>query len=242
MLYLNDLAINVTEAERLDPGRTVFRLTLSSPICYLPSTVIVKQQKIGWEDEFQQEIRAYKKLENLQGTIIPIFFGHGFFNGLDALVISEVKGVTLHDLARGNFDVQQEALEMHLEKALGAFDRHKALYWDAKPDNFLFCTDTIPEKSKIMVVDLEQVEFPRDHQPWYHTINSGSVGNLMSKFKDGKSPNRPLSPAGACYQSGAENEEDGSETIGLWRPVGRMKDETPQFLLSLVVASLVFSD
>ncbi|KAJ6139049.1 hypothetical protein N7471_005535 [Penicillium samsonianum] len=194
-LYLNDLAINVTEAERLDPGRTVFRLTLSSPICYLPSRVIVKQQKIGWKISKER--------------LIPIFFGQGFCNGLDALVISEVKGVTLHDLARGNFDVQQEALKMHLEKALGAFDRHKALYWDAKPDNFLFCADTIPEKSKIMVVDLEQVEFPRDHQPWYHTINSGSVGNLMSKFKDGKSPNRPLSPAGT------EDEEDGSEMIGL---------------------------
>lgn len=219
----------MTKAERLDPRRTVFRLTLSSPLSYnLPSTIIVKQQKIGWEDEFQREIQAYKSLENLQGTIIPIFFGQGFFNGLDALVISEVKGITLYDLARGNFDVHQEELKMHLERALCAFNRHKALYWDAKPDNFLFCADHIPEKSKVMVVDLEQVEFPRDLQPWHHTTNLGSVGNLMSKFRDGQNPNRPLSPAGACYQPGVEDKEGGSETFGLQRPMGRMKDETPK--------------
>ncbi|KAJ5251178.1 hypothetical protein N7489_001588 [Penicillium chrysogenum] len=151
-----------------------------------------------------------------------------FFNGLDALEISEVKGITLYDLARGNFDVHQEELKMHLERALCAFNRHKALYWDAKPDNFLFCADHIPEKSKVMVVDLEQVEFPRDLQPWHHTTNLGSVGNLMSKFRDGQNPNRPLSPAGACYQPGVEDKEGGSETFGLQRPMGRMKDETPK--------------
>ncbi|CAI7568546.1 unnamed protein product [Penicillium viridicatum] len=213
MLYLNDQPINVTKAERLDPKRTVFRLTLSSPLSYnLPSIVIVKQQKIGWEDEFQQEIQTYKSLETLQETI-PIFFGRDFFNGLDALVVSEVKGITLHDLARGNFDVHQEELNMRLEKALCAFDRRKAVYWDAKPDNFLFCADNIPEKNKVMVVDLEQVEFPHDLQPWHH--NSGSVGSLMSKFKDGQNPNRPLSPAGACYQPGVQDEEGRSEMIDI---------------------------
>ncbi|CAG8410946.1 unnamed protein product [Penicillium salamii] len=230
-LYLNDLPINVIEAERLHPGRTVFRLTLSSPLCYnIPSTstVIVKQQRIGWEDEFQREIQAYEKLENLQGTIIPIFFGQGSFNGLDALVISEVEGITLHDLARGNFGVQQEALKMHLEKALGAFDEHKAVYWDAKPDNFLFCADAIPEQSKVMVVDLEQVEFPRPLQPWHHNLNSGNVCNLISKFKDGQNPNRPLSPANACYEPGAKGEEGRSEPIAPQRPVGWMKDEPPK--------------
>ncbi|KAJ5345268.1 hypothetical protein N7452_003272 [Penicillium brevicompactum] len=230
-LYLHDLPINVTKAERLDPGRTVFRLTLSSPLCHnIPSTstVIVKQQKVGWEDEFQQEIQAYEQLETLQGTIIPIFFGQGSFNGLNALVISEVQGITLHDLARGNFGVQQEALEMQLEKALGAFDEHEAVYWDAKPDNFLFCVDAIPERSKVMVVDLEQVEFPRPLQCWHHKINLGSVGNLMSKFRDGQNPNRPLSPGGDCDHPGAKIEEGGSETIALQRPVGQMKHETPK--------------
>lgn len=204
------------KAERLDPKRTVFRLTLSSSLFHnLPSTIIVKQQKFGWEDEFQQEIQAYKVLENLQGTIIPIFFGQGFFDSLDALVISEVRGITLHYLARGNFDVHHEELKMHLEKALCAFDRHKAIYWDAKPDNFLFCADALPEKSKVMVVDLEQVEFPRNLQPWHYTINSNSVCSLISRFKDGQNPNRPISPTGACYQPGVEDEEGRSETFGL---------------------------
>lgn len=126
----------MTEVEPLDPQRPVFRLTLSSPLPLVdptaamdaPSTVIVKQQKINWEDEFKQEIQAYEKLKELQGTVIPIFYGQGSFNDLDAFVISEVKGVTLHDLARANFGVQEDALKMHLKKALGAFDEHKALY------------------------------------------------------------------------------------------------------------------
>ncbi|KAJ6126219.1 hypothetical protein N7471_010712 [Penicillium samsonianum] len=227
--YLNDLLIDVTEVEPLDPQRPVFRLTLSSPLPLVdptaeidaPSTVIVKQQKINSEDEFKQEIQAYEKLKELQGTVIPIFYGQGSFNGLDAFVISEVKGVTLHDLARANFGVQEDALKMHLEKALGAFDKHKALYWDAKPDNFLFCA----KQSKVMIVDLEQVEFPCPLQPWHR--NSGSVDNLMSKFRDGRNPNRPLSPAGVWDQPGAED-EGGSKMVGLRGPVGRMKEGTPK--------------
>lgn len=209
------------KAERLDPKRTVFRLTLSSSLSHnLPSTIIVKQQKFGWEDEFQQEIQAYKILENFQGTIIPFFFGQGFFNGLDALVISEVKGITLHDLARGNFNVHHEELKMHLEKALCAFDRYKAIYWDARLDNFLFCADALPGKSKVMVVDLEQVEFRRNLQPWHYTINSDNVCGLIITFKEGQNPNRPLSPASACYPPGCyppgvEDEEGRSETFGL---------------------------
>ncbi|KAJ6189570.1 hypothetical protein N7519_004478 [Penicillium mononematosum] len=220
MLYLNDRPpINVTIAERLVLGRTVFRLTLSPPLRYnLPSeptvtastsTVIVKQQKKGWEGEFQQEIQAYEKLVSLQGTIIPIFFGQGSFNGHDALVISEVNGITLHDLAKENVGVQPEALEKHLESALTAFDDHEAVYWDAKLDNFLFCAGINPEQSKIMIVDLEQVEFPRPLEPWLVNINSRSAPDLISRFKDRQNPNRPLSPAGACYQPGAEDGEGG---------------------------------
>ncbi|KOS42182.1 hypothetical protein ACN38_g6954, partial [Penicillium nordicum] len=93
----------MTEVEPLDPQRPVFRLTLSSPLPLVdptaamdaPSTVIVKQQKINWEDEFKQEIQAYEKLKELQGTVIPIFYGQGSFNDLDARVSLSSSALTL---------------------------------------------------------------------------------------------------------------------------------------------------
>jgi beta-galactosidase GanA len=200
-------------------------LTLSPPLRYnLPSeptvtastsTVIVKQQKKGWEGEFQQEIQAYEKLVSLQGTIIPIFFGQGSFNNHDALVISEVNGITLHDLANENLGVQHEALEKHLKSALSAFDDH-GVYWDAKLDNFMFCAGVNPEQSKVMIVDLEQVECPRSLEPWLVNINSRSAPDLLSNFKYRQNPNRPTSPAG-CYQPGAEDGGGGWESVGLQR-------------------------
>ncbi|OJJ94758.1 hypothetical protein ASPACDRAFT_48586 [Aspergillus aculeatus ATCC 16872] len=62
--------ITATEAELLDQQRTVYRLKFA-PDLYrhtIPITatsVIVKQLKDGWEDEFQDEEKAYRRLKNL---------------------------------------------------------------------------------------------------------------------------------------------------------------------------------
>lgn len=83
---------------------TVHRLELDqrSPRPGLPRTVILKQQKDGWEEEFQNEIHVYDRLKELQGAVIPRFLGQGSFNGLPALILSEVVGTTLYDFAHNN--------------------------------------------------------------------------------------------------------------------------------------------
>jgi hypothetical protein len=54
------------KVERLDPNRTLYRVTIE-PVSGLPSTIIVKQQKEGWTEEFQRETEAYANMKDLQG-------------------------------------------------------------------------------------------------------------------------------------------------------------------------------
>lgn len=70
------------KAEQLDPNHTLYRVEIE-PVDDLPPTIIVKQQKEGWSEEFQQEIQAYA---------IPQFLGQGDFDGVPALILSEIVG------------------------------------------------------------------------------------------------------------------------------------------------------
>ena len=160
--YLDGHPITATEVEQLDPGReTLYRLELDSgsfrhTITVTATTVIVKQQKDEWEEEFRSEIKAYDKFKELQGTVIPHVFGHGSFNGLPALILSEVARTTLYDLAHDKeCKVQEETLESQLEEVFAALSGYGAVYWDQKLDNFL-----LSDNDMVMVVDLEQVSSP----------------------------------------------------------------------------------
>lgn len=143
----------------------------------LPDKIIVKQMKDEWEEEFQQEENAYTKLHELQGTVIPKFFGKGSFNGHLALFLSWVEGITLYNLARNGSSFEEEALGPQLEKALRELHDRGAEYWDPRLDNFFVCDD-----GKVMVVDLEQVEFPQEPQEWEDSVNFGNAAYLEFLF------------------------------------------------------------
>ncbi|RAH72806.1 uncharacterized protein BO66DRAFT_21603 [Aspergillus aculeatinus CBS 121060] len=170
-----------TEIERLDRHRTVYRFKLE-PGSYrhtIPKTatsVIVKQQKDEWEEEFEDEQRAYNRLKKLQGKVIPYFYGRGHFGGLPALVLSDIDGITLDELARSNYEVPEESLRSSLEEVFSELTKHGALYRDQKLDNFLLCDGKGRGKSRVMVVDLEQVEFPEHLRPWQHSITRRERG------------------------------------------------------------------
>lgn len=181
------------EVEQLDPSRkTLHRLTLE-PIIDFPRTIIVKQQKEGWEKEFQSEIQTYEKLKLLQGKVIPQYFGQRLFNEAPALFLSEVPGTTLHDIAHDNeWNIEQTLLESQLKKSLMALSEQGAVFWDAKLDNFMFCYHEGCEDGKVMIVDLEDVKF--SDKTWEIALNLGSVSSLMSDFRDIRDPNRSSSP------------------------------------------------
>jgi hypothetical protein len=191
-LLFNDLLIIPTKVQRLDKiHNSLHRLELE-PSDYLPRTVVVKQQKDGWKEEFENEQKVYERLEKLQGIVIPRYFGQGLFNQVPALILSEVAGTTLLELARSNRDIQEEILETQITKALHAFTKFGAVYWDQRLDNFLLCD--MGQNSGVMIVDLEEVAFPDKPRPWEKQLNRAGVSSLMSDFRSVRDPNRPPTP------------------------------------------------
>ncbi|CAG8368001.1 unnamed protein product [Penicillium salamii] len=190
MFYLDSQPITAQSIEQLHPRRnTVHRLTLEPgsfrhTIPPSVTTVIIKQQKDGWEEEFGFEKEAYEKLNRLQGTVIPVSYDQGSFNGLPALILSDIAGTTLHDLARSKTKIEDESLEKELGAALKELYEHGAEHWDQKMDNFLFC-----DNGKVMIVDLEDVQFPDKCSPWEDSINLGGVNCLMGEFRHVRDPN-----------------------------------------------------
>lgn len=65
------------------------------PVPFLPASIVVKQRKKDWEDEFATEIGQYEQLKALQGTVVPVFFGTTTMDGTPALVLSNVAGKQL---------------------------------------------------------------------------------------------------------------------------------------------------
>lgn len=186
-IHLEDKPIRVIRAEQPDILReTVFDFTIE-PSHDLPQNLFVKKQKNRREAEFSAEIEAYKRLRKLQTTTIPKLFGQILLDGVPALLLSKIPGVSLDALARsGAMEVDENLLETQLRESLEALDEHGAVYWDMRLDNFILCDN------RIVVVDLERVTFnPRS---WEKRLNLAGVSSLMSRFRDIKYPNRPSSP------------------------------------------------
>lgn len=184
-VYLHSRLVHVAKIERLDRYRaTLHRLTRDltlEPLGDLPETIVIKEQKDGWEEQFQHEIEVYKRLMDLQGTVIPQFFGTGYLDGIPALFLQEINGITLHDLAHTKKHINEETLRPPLEKALRALTERGAVYWDSKLDNFMFCED-----GAVVIIDLEEVTFPTKPQPYETRINSANVSSLMADFRDAR--------------------------------------------------------
>ncbi|RAK95746.1 uncharacterized protein BO80DRAFT_469179 [Aspergillus ibericus CBS 121593] len=214
-IQLDGHEILATEIELIDPQRTVYRFKLSpdSHRHTIPKTatsIIIKQQKDDWEEEFEDEEMAYKTLELLQGDVIPYFYGRGYFDGRPALILSDINGINLNDLAHSNDNIPEDSLQAYLEEAFHKLSRQKALYWDQKLDNFLLCNDQGRGDRKVMVVDLEQMEFPSRILPWQHSINEEAPRSLMEQFRDKRNPRRTSSPL-ALWLSGHDESVSLSE-------------------------------
>ncbi|KAJ5618621.1 hypothetical protein N7528_006732 [Penicillium herquei] len=133
--------------------------------------------KEEWESEFQQEIEVYEKFKSIQGSVIPIFFGQATFDDSPAIIISEVIGTNLLEFARSMVPISEEELRSKLEKPMHAIHSLGAEYLDQRLDNFILC-----DTGEIMVVDLEQVDFPPDLDEWKKGVNYGGVGSLLYLF------------------------------------------------------------
>ncbi|CAG8935045.1 unnamed protein product [Penicillium salamii] len=181
VLYFKAVPIRVESAQRLDPRRKVYRLNLETcqDLKGLPSVVVVKKVKKDWHDQYQQEIENYERLKSLQGSVISTFFGQGTFNDGPAIIISEVVGRTLRDIAYGDIQISSDELRHKLEIAMESIHCLGAEYLDQRLDNFILC-----KTGEIMIVDMEQVDFPPDLEVFRESVNYGGVGSLLYLFND----------------------------------------------------------
>lgn len=79
-------------------------------------------------------------------------------------------------------------------EALKILYEHGAEHWDQKVDNLSFCDNASCDDGKVMVVDLEDVQFPDKIRQRETNVNLGGVGSLMSDFRDVGDRNRGPSP------------------------------------------------
>ncbi|KAJ6003794.1 hypothetical protein N7540_011195 [Penicillium herquei] len=189
-VFLDDQPITVKEIMPMhEKNPMVLRIKIHQSRDDLPKSVIVKQQKDNGREEFAIEVLAYKRLERLQGKVIPKFFGEGSFNGRPCFYISEVDGITLHDLAKHTqVDVAEGTLKNQLENVFRELHEFGAEPEDLNLGNFLW------SDGNVMVIDLEEIGFYHRGRPWECSVNLNSVGYLMSRFRHTKYPDRPPTP------------------------------------------------
>lgn len=195
--------VTATTADRIDPQRTVYRLKIKKPsildyipilfirsilenlvnFCpkikttypewFLPSVVIVKKRKPGWDKEFEVEKLMYRRLQSLQGRFIPYFYGEARYDGSPALVLSEIIGQRLYDLTMKYGE--DDEFERKLEEAYKALTSYGVTHGDTKLDNAIDVGD------RVMLIDLEQAEI--DETEWERSTNKGNAGGQLRRLR-----------------------------------------------------------
>lgn len=122
-------------------------LSTAFPDCLLPPTVILKQMKVGWDEEFNQEKQAYQRLRRLQGTVIPRCYGEAKYRGTRALVLSDVGGMALND--DNALTLEPAHLRQMIEASFQAIHRSGISPGDFRLDNLHYVKD------RIVVLDFE---------------------------------------------------------------------------------------
>lgn len=127
---------------------------------------------------------------SFKGLSSQFYFGEGSFNRRQALILSEIEGITLRELAKQvESNIEEETLELSLENAFGESYKLGAEHYDLNLGNFLFCAN-----GQVVVIDLGDIEFHDRQQAWELSLSMGYAYYLMSRFRDVRYPRRPPSP------------------------------------------------
>ncbi|KAL2255334.1 hypothetical protein VTK26DRAFT_3587 [Humicola hyalothermophila] len=123
---------------------------------FLPDRAVLKTQKQDAEEEittelFETEVKAYSQLKPLQGIVIPRCYGRLRFNGVRALLLEHLGGVSLVSPEGATLTLQELSdLLQPCYRALHAFGVH---HEDPHLGNFQLVD------GKMMVLDFERVAF-----------------------------------------------------------------------------------
>ncbi|KIV98503.1 uncharacterized protein PV09_09691 [Verruconis gallopava] len=137
------------------------------PVWLLPPQLILKKKKDGWESEFEHEIAQYIEHENLQGRVLPIYYGRGSYDNIDGILLSYC-GTSLNERQ----DLTVDALKKKLRWALSWLADRNLVHKNLTLGNVLY------DGSKITIIDLEQT----DKQKSGFNINA-EVDSILYWFK-----------------------------------------------------------
>nr|UUW39084.1 hypothetical protein [Epichloe sp. LpTG-3]UUW39102.1 hypothetical protein [Epichloe sp. LpTG-3] len=151
LLQVNPSAIEklIQIATSLLPSALRMWLRASFPEWSLPSCLVLKKCKVGWDEEFEAEKATYKHLEQLQGILIPEYYGEVRHGGTRACLLSDIGGACMATPA-GAMLAMTEFRDM-ITATLTTLAEFGVLPDDTKLDNFHLVGD------KVMAVDLETV-------------------------------------------------------------------------------------
>ncbi|KAK3933730.1 hypothetical protein QBC46DRAFT_105089 [Diplogelasinospora grovesii] len=151
----------------------------SFPEWFLPTNIVLKKQKDGWDEEFDTEKATYEKLKCLQGLVIPTYYGQVQYMGTRALVLSDIGGACVAE-PEGAVLSEQDVRPL-FDQALSALASQGISHDDMKLDNFHLVSNG--GNKAIMIVDLERInELPPEKDR--ARIVQADVDFLMQAYRD----------------------------------------------------------
>jgi hypothetical protein len=133
------------------------------PEWFLPRRIVLKRQKFGWDDHFDNEKAIYRALTSIQGRVVPVCYGEARCaetndTGPRTLVLSDVGGVTLKDgAARG---LVGGDLERMLGDAFRALSGCRVAHDDRNLGNYRL----VDNRTRIAILDFEHSYVLRDDE------------------------------------------------------------------------------
>lgn len=106
------------------------------PEWFLPPKIVLKEENPGKTDRYKNEVRIYKRLEQLQGRYIPRFLGEATSDsGTPAIILQYVEGTPLDQLSPE--DLRNEAVLKGLEHTYDQLTEHGVVHNDPELHNFI---------------------------------------------------------------------------------------------------------
>lgn len=143
---------------------------------------MVKKLKPDWDKEFNREQQCYKRLQPLQGTRVPVYYGEAVCDGTRAHVLSDVGGLTLFD-ANG---LDYKIVDKLLKEAYDDLHTSGVTHDDVKLENYMLVGN------KIMIVDFEMGLFAEElAQPGGRVVEEAlatckrcNIGDLIYIYRE----------------------------------------------------------
>lgn len=122
------------------------------PELFLPHKLILKREKVNWEDKFDNEKKVYQALAPVQGRVVPRYYGQvkcprTARTDARTLLLSDIGGMTLDRKATRSIGI--EYLEDILWVALRAIAALRVGHDDYKLTNYRLVGD------KVIVIDFD---------------------------------------------------------------------------------------